>query len=89
MFVLILGLLAGERETPLWRSGAAWVLAAGAKFAALYLLVVKLLCTVLPLKEPQIATFSIMFSYPQLVTALVGGAVGLLLAPALRRAIRR
>ncbi len=89
VFVLILGLLAGERETPLWRSGAAWVLAAGAKFAVLYLLVVKLLCTVLPLKEPQIATFSIMFSYPQLVTALVGGAVGLLLAPALRRAIRR
>ena len=88
VFVLILGLLAGERETPLWRSGAAWVLAAGAKFAVLYLLVV-LLCTVLPLKEPQIATFSIMFSYPQLVTALVGGAVGLLLAPALRRAIRR
>ena len=86
---LVLGLLAGERETPLWRSGAAWVLAAGAKFAVLYLLVVKLLCTVLPLKEPQIATFSIMFSYPQLVTALVGGAVGLLLAPALRRAIRR
>ena len=30
VFVLILGLLAGERETPLWRSGAAWVLAAGA-----------------------------------------------------------
>ena len=89
VFVLILGLLAGERETPLWRKGAAWVLAACAKSAVLYLLVVKLLCTVLPLKEPQITAFSIMFSYPQLVTALVGGAVGVLLAPVLRRALRR
>ena len=89
VFVLLLGFLAGERETPLWRKGAAWALAAGAKFAVLYLLVVKLLCTVLPLKEPQIAAFSVMFSYPQLITALVGGAAGLLLAPALRRALRR
>ena len=55
----------------------------------LYLLVVKLLCAVLPLKPPQIDLFSVMFSYPQLVTALIGGGIGLLLAPALRRAMRR
>ena len=55
----------------------------------LYLLVVKLLCTVLPLQEPQAAAFSAMFSYPQLVTALVGGGLGLLLAPMLRRALKR
>ena len=74
---------------PLWRSGAACLAAAAAKFGVLYLLVVKLLCTVLPLKEPQIAAFTIMFSYPQLATALIGGGIGLLLSPMLRRALKR
>lgn len=89
VFVLLLGLLAEGRELSLWRKGAAWLAAAAGKFAVLYLLVVKLLCAVLPLKEPQIALFSAMFSYPQLVTALVGGGIGLLLAPMLRRALKR
>lgn len=89
VFVLLLGLLAEGRDLPLWRKGAAWLAAAAGKFAVLYLLVVKLLCAVLPLKEPQIALFSAMFSYPQLVTALVGGGIGLLLAPMLRRALKR
>lgn len=89
VFVALLGLLAGRRETPLWRTGAAWLAAAVGKSAVLYLLVVKLLCAVLPLKPPQIDLFSVMFSYPQLVTALIGGGIGLLLAPALRRAMRR
>ena len=86
VFVL---LLAGGRDVPLWRSGAACLAAAAAKFGVLYLLVVKLLCTLLPLKEPQIAAFTIMFSYPQLATALIGGGIGLLLSPMLRRALKR
>ena len=89
VFVLLLGLLAEGRALPLWRRGAAWLAAAAGKAAVLYLLVVKLLCTVLPLQEPQAAAFSAMFSYPQLVTALVGGGLGLLLAPMLRRALKR
>lgn len=90
VFVVLLGLLAGGKELPpLRRRAAAWLLAAGAKFAVLYLLVVKLLCTVLPLKEPQIAAFTVMFSYPQLVTALAGGAAALALTPPLRRALNR
>ena len=89
VFVLLLGLLAGGRDLPLWRRAAAWFLAAAAKFAVLYLLVVKLLCTVLPLKEPQIAAFTAMFSYPQLVTALAGGAIALVLVPPVRRALKR
>lgn len=89
VFVVLLGLLAGGTDLPLWRRAAAWFLAAVAKFGALYLLVVKLLCTVLPLKEQQIAVFTAMFSYPQLVTALVGGAIALVLVPPLRRALKR
>lgn len=88
-FVLLLTLLAGEKELPLWRRGAAWLTAAFGKFAVLYLLVVKLLCGVLPLKEPQIAAFTGMFSWPQLVTALAGGGIALLLTPLLRRAMKR
>ena len=89
VFVLLLWLLAGGRELPLWRKGAAWIAAALAKFGVLYLLVVKLLCAVLPLKEPQAAAFTVMFSYPQLVTALAGGGIALLLTPLLRRALKR
>lgn len=90
VFAALLGLLAGGRELPpLRRRVAAWLLAAVAKFAALYLLVVKLLCTVLPLKEQQIAGFTAMFSYPQLMTALAGGAIALVLVPPLRGALKR
>ena len=89
VFVLLLSLLAGGRDLSPWRKGAAWITAALAKFAVLYLLVVKLLCAVLPLKELQIAVFTAMFSWPQLVTALAGGGVALLLAPLLRRALKR
>lgn len=89
VFVLLLGLLAGGRDLPLWRRLLAWLAAALGKFAVLYLLVVQLLCRVLPLKQPQIDLFSAMFSYPQLVTALIGGALALLLAPAVKKALKR
>ena len=89
VFVLLLALLAGEKEVPAWRQWTAWLTAAAAKFLVLYLLVVKLLCTVLPLKEPQITAFTAMFSFPQLVTALAGGAIALLAAVPLRRALKR
>ena len=89
VFVLLLFLLAGGKDLPLWRKGVAWIVAAVAKFAVLYALVVKILCVVLTLKEAQISTFTVMFSYPQLVTALVGGGIALLLTPLLRRALKR
>ena len=89
VFVLLLRLIAGERSKPLWRQGAAWLAAAAGKFVVLYLLVVKLLCSALPLQQPQIDAFSAMFSYPQLVTALTGGALALLLTPVLRKALKR
>lgn len=90
VFVLLLALLAGGREdVPLWRLGSAWLAAAFAKYIVLYLLVVKLLCAVLPLREQQAAMFTVMFSYPQLVTALAGGGIAVLLTPLIRRALRR
>jgi len=89
VFVVLLWALTRRRGQPPLRQAAAWLASALGKFAALYLIVVQVLCRVLPLKQPQIDTFSAMFSYPQLVTALVGGGIALLLAPLLQRALKR
>lgn len=66
-----------------------WLGASCGKFATLYLVVVQLLCRVLPLKETQVKTFSTMFSFPQLITALIGGAVALLIVPVLKKALKK
>ena len=73
----------------LLRKALAWLGASVAKFAVLYLLVVQLLCNVLPLKQPQIDTFTAMFSLPQLVTALIGGGVAILILPVLKKAVHK
>lgn len=89
VFVVILYLLAAKKRIPLWRQGIGWLCAAGGKFLTLYLIVVQLLCRILPLAEKQVTTFTAMFSWPQLVTALIGGGVALLVVPILRKALRR
>ena len=88
VFVVLLSRLCGKNP-PLWRKALAWAGSAGAKFLTLYLVVVQLLCKILPLKEQQVATFSAMFSWPQLVTALIGGGVALLIAPVIRKALHK
>ena len=82
--VLLWALTRRRRGAPPLRQVPAWLIAAFGKFAALYIIVVQVLCRLLPLKPPQIETFSAMFSWPQLVTALIGGAIALLLAPMIR-----
>lgn len=86
IFVMLLHFLYKEK---IIRRVIALAVAAVAKFTALYLLVSVLLCNVLPLKPPQIATFQAMFSWPQLVTALIGGAVAMVIVPAVRKAIKK
>lgn len=88
VYVLLLGRLFGKKP-PVWQQVLAVAGSAGAKFLTLYLLVVKVLCSILPLKQPQIATFSTMFAWPQLITALIGGAAALLIVPVLRKALHR
>lgn len=65
------------------------VAAAAAKALTLYLIVVQLLCRFLPLKPKQIETFTQMFSWPQLVTALIGGAVALAIYKILKKALKK
>ena len=89
IYVLVLHFLCSTKGISLWRQATGLLCAAACKFLALYLIVTQLLCNILPLPEKQVAAFSTMFSWPQLVTALIGGAVALLIVPVLRKSFRR
>ena len=71
------------------RECAAVIAAAVLKFAALYLVVVKLLLPVLGLAEKQVAVMSVMFSWPQLVTALIGGVLGIVVSIPVKKAMKK
>ncbi len=94
VFVLLMSVGKSER---LGVRAAAWLLAAAAKFAVLYFLVVKIICGIASapllasgtLKAPMLEKLPVMFAWPQLVTALIGGGIGLLIALVLRKALHR
>jgi hypothetical protein len=65
------------------------ILGAAFKFAVLYLgIVVFAVPVILRLPEKQAAAISVVFSYPQLVTASIGGAVACAVLPLLTRALK-
>jgi hypothetical protein len=67
----------------------ALIVAAIAKFLVLYLGIVKLAIPVfLKLPEQKAIVVSNMFSIPQLITALIGGVLALIILPVLKRAIK-
>lgn len=90
VFVLLLERLLGEKKRPVWAQALCLLASAGAKFGALYAAVVKILIPMMgsALKAPQVQTFTVMFSWPQLVTALLGGTIALLILPVLRKAMQ-
>ena len=101
-YVALLWLIAGKSPKPLWKQPVALATAAVSKFAVLYLLVVQIICgvasgallgkklgeTVL-LAPPMLKMLPAMFTWPQLFTALIGGAVALLIVPVLRKALHK
>ena len=97
VYVVLLRLIVGEGSSSVAKRVIAWIAAAAAKFAALYIIVVKLICGVMApsllaagtLKEPMLKALPATFSYPQLVTALIGGAVALAIVPVLRKALHK
>lgn len=97
VYVVLLSLLADGTGKQLVRQAVAWVAAAVAKFAVLYAIVGWLICGVLSeslrasgaLKAPMLKALPATFSWPQLVTALIGGAVALLIVPVLRKALHK
>lgn len=90
-FVALLYLLMGRRQVPVWRRALALVAAAAAKFAMLYVVINKCIVPLLGdrVKPAQASKFLAMFSWPQLVTALIGGAVALAVTPLLKRAVKQ
>ena len=96
VYVVLLYVIAGKANS-IVRKVIAWVAAAAAKFAALYAIVVGLICGVLSenllasgaLKEPMLKALPATFSWPQLITALIGGAVALVIVPVLRKALHK
>ena len=89
VLVLLWVLIAGAKNAPIARQAIALVVAAVAKFLTLYLVIVKwLVPMVLTLNEKQTAVLSASFSFPQLITAAIGGVLAMLLVPPLRRAIK-
>ena len=97
VFVLLLSLLADKTGKNLYKQAAAWIAAAAAKFAALYAIVVWLICGVLSenllasgvMKAPMLKALPATFSWPQLFTALIGGAVAMMIVPMLRKALHK
>ena len=97
VYVILLYHIAGKGSVQFIRQVAAWLIAAIAKFAALYGIVVWLFCDVLAeallasgaLKQPMLQVLPATFSWPQLITALIGGGAALLMMPVLRKALRK
>lgn len=101
-FVLLLRAMAGKQATLHWRQPVAVVTAAVAKFILLYLLVVQVICNLaapslmgkkvgqsVVLAPPMLKMLPAMFSWPQLVTALIGGTMAMLLLPAIKKSLRK
>ena len=97
VYVVLLSLLADKNGKNMVKQIVAWVVAAAAKFVTLYLIVVKVICGVMAasllaagtLKEPMLKALPATFSWPQLFTALIGGAVALVIVPTLRKALKK
>ena len=102
VFVLLLALIAGGKKANVVHRVAAWLVAAAAKFATLYAIVVKLICgaasgallgkklgDVVLLAPPMLKMLPTMFAWPQLVTALAGGCIAIVMMPVLRKALKR
>lgn len=97
LYVVVLQLICGRDGKSVIRRIVAWLTAAVLKFAALYGMVAGLICGVFAdsllaagtLKPPMLTALPATFSWPQLVTALIGGGVAMLIVPVLRKALHK
>lgn len=75
---------------------ALWLGSAAAKTAVLYVLAVQVVCGLAAdallaaglLEAPMLKALPVTFSWPQLVTALAGGALALVIAPSIKKAMK-
>lgn len=97
VYVLLLGFLADPQGKKILKNILAWIVSAALKFGVLYFIVVQVICGFLSetlmesgaLKAPMLKALPVTFSWPQLFTALIGGAVALPMAPVLRKALKK
>lgn len=97
VFVILLSILTDKSGKNIIKQIFAWVIAAVAKFAALYAIVVGLICGILSeslitagtLKAPMLKALPATFGLPQLITALIGGGIALIIIPVLRKALHK
>lgn len=87
VYVNLLHFLADPAGKKILRQVLAWLAAAACKFGVLYLTISKCLSPLL--EAPKAAKILAMFSWPQLVTALIGGAIALLIFPVLKKALKK
>lgn len=83
VFVTLLSLIIRKTDAAFFKKLIGIIVASVCKFGTLYLLVVKVFVPLMGagLQEKQIAVFTAMFSWPQLVTALAGSVLALLILP--------
>ena len=94
VFVLVLSLLHRGSASPV-RQIILWLTAAVAKFAVLHILVVRIICGAASgalmenglLKAPMLTNLPVMFTWPQLITALIGGALALVITPIVKKSL--
>lgn len=63
------------------------LLSSAVKFSVLYLLIVKLIMPLLALPDKQTVAMTLMFSWPQLITALIGGSLGVVVSHAVKKSL--
>ena len=79
-----------NKETSMARKIIALVVSAFAKFLVLFVGIVLLVVPlILHIPEPQASTISALFSWPQLVTASIGGVLALLIYTPLSKALKK
>ena len=101
-FVLLMRFLVGTTGKPVWRQPLAVLVAAAVKFAVLYVLVVEVICgsasglflgkkvgDAVLLAPPMLTKLPVMFTWPQLITALIGGFLAISILPVLKKALHR
>ena len=90
-FVLLLYFLVIKGSLSLWRKYIGLTVSAFGKFAVLFILVTKILVPLMSesLAPKQITMLTAMFSWPQLITALLGGFIAVSILPAIGKFIKK
>ena len=90
VYAVLFALLVGGflQKKKLLAAYGSMVLAAAAKFAALYLVLVRLVAPAV-IQAAKLSTVTAAFTWPQLLTAVIGGVLACLIAPVLCRALEK